>query len=376
MVDATAFYQAAVDNGIDLICGVPDSLLKNLCTALHENATKGRHVVVPNEGAGIALATGHYLATGRIGLVYMQNSGLGNAINPLLSLTSRDVYQIPLVILIGWRGQPGRDDEPQHLFQGRVTLPLLETLEIPCQLLPSDTAAAVKCLGESVVTARALSGPVAIVVQSDTFGADSGVDVVANGYELSREEAMATVVGSLDGRDAVVVTTGKASREVYEYRRDRGPAASQQEFLTLGSMGHASHIALGVALSQPDRRVFCLDGDGALLMHMGSLALIGSSGPRQFVHVVLNNGCHESVGGQPTVGFEIDIPRVAEACGYSATASVSTVADLRSSLQRFREVEGPCLLEVRISASARKDLGRPQTAPSDGRDGFMEFLRL
>ena len=199
---------------------------------------------------------------------------------------------------------------------------------------------------------------------------------MANGYELSREEALATVVGALDGRDAVVVTTGKASREVYDYRRDRGPAVPQQEFLTVGSMGHASQIALGVALSQPDRRVFCLDGDGALLMHMGSLALIGCSSPRQFVHVVLNNGCHESVGGQPTVGFEIDIPRVAESCGYSATTSVSTITDLKSCLNRFREIEGPCLLEVRISASARKDLGRPQTAPTDGRDAFMEFLRL
>ena len=376
MVDAVAFYQAAIDNGISLTCGVPDSLLKHLSTVLQKNATKDQHVVVPNEGSGIALAAGHYLATGGISLVYMQNSGLGNAINPLLSLTSRDVYQIPLVLLIGWRGQPDRADEPQHLFQGRVTVPLLETLEIPFWLLPSDTASAVECLGKSVRTARELQGPVAIVVQSETFAADSEVGVMANGYELSREEAISTIVGSLDDRDAVVATTGKASREVHEYRRNRGPVSPQQEFLTLGSMGHASQIALGIALSQPDRRVFCLDGDGALLMHMGSLALIGSSRPRQFVHVVLNNGCHESVGGQPTVGFEIDIPKIAEACGYSAAVSVSTVADLMNSLERFHEIEGPCLLEVRVSAAARKDLRRPQKPPSAERDDFMEFLRL
>ena len=376
MVDAAAFYQATIDNGISLICGVPDSLLRHLSTVLQKNATKDQHVVVPNEGSGIALAAGHYLATGGISLVYMQNSGLGNAINPLLSLTSRDVYQIPLVLLIGWRGQPDRADEPQHLFQGRVTVPLLETLEIPFWLLPSDTASAVECLGKSVRTARELQGPVAIVVQSETFAADSEVGVMANGYELSREEAISTIVGSLDDRDAVVATTGKASREVHEYRRNRGPVSPQQEFLTLGSMGHASQIALGIALSQPDRRVFCLDGDGALLMHMGSLALIGSSRPRQFVHVVLNNGCHESVGGQPTVGFEIDIPKIAEACGYSAAVSVSTVADLMNSLERFHEIEGPCLLEVRVSAAARKDLRRPQKPPSAGRDDFMEFLRL
>lgn len=376
MVDATAFYQAAVGNGIDFICGVPDSLLKNLCTALHENATKDQHVVVPNEGAGIALATGHYMATGRTPLVYMQNSGLGNAVNPLVSLTSQDVYQIPLVLLIGWRGQPGKEDEPQHRLQGRVTIPLLETLEIPSRLLPSDTGAAVDCLGESVAAARALSGPVAIVVQSGTFGGGSGTDIVVNGYELSREEALVAVVDSLESRDAVVVTTGKASREIYEHLQDHDPAGPKQDFLTVGSMGHASQIALGVALGQSDRRVFCLDGDGALLMHMGSLALIGTSAPSQFVHVVLNNGCHESVGGQPTVGFEIDIPKIAEACGYSAAVSVSTVPDLKNSLERFHEIEGPCMLEIRVSAAARKDLGRPQTPPSAGKDDFMEFLRL
>ena len=376
MVDATAFYQAAVDNGIDLICGVPDSLLKDLSVALHENAAKDQHVVVPNEGAGIALATGHYLATGHTPLVYMQNSGLGNAVNPLVSLTSQDVYQIPLVLLIGWRGQPGKDDEPQHRLQGRVTIPLLETLEIPSRLLPSDTAAAAKCLGESVATAKARSGPVAIVVQRGTFDASSGMDIVTNGYELSREDALLAVVGSLDSRDAVVVTTGKASREIYEHRQSLGPIGPKQEFLAVGSMGHASQIALGVALGQPDRRVFCLDGDGALIMHMGSLALIGSSAPLQFVHVVLNNGCHESVGGQATVGFEIGIPEIAMACGYSASASVSNVTDLTNSLQGFREIEGPCLLEVRVSATARKDLGRPQEPPSAGRDDFMEFLRL
>lgn len=375
MVDAKAFCQAALENGIDFICGVPDSLLKNLCASFHENATEGQHVVVPNEGAGIALATGHHLATGHIPLVYMQNSGLGNAVNPLVSLTGQDVYQIPLVLLIGWRGQPGSDDEPQHRLQGRATIPLLETLEIPSRLLPSDTSAAVKCLGESVAAAKALSSPVAIVVQSDTFGGDSGSDIALNNYELSREEALVAVVETLDSSDAVVVTTGKASRELYEYRQNHGSTELKQDFLSVGSMGHASQIALGVALGQPHRRVFCLDGDGALLMHMGSLALIGTSAPRQFVHVVLNNGCHESVGGQPTVGFQVDIPNIAKACGYSAVDSVSTAADLKTSLKGFREIEGACLLEVRVSAHARKDLGRPETPPSAGREDFMEFLR-
>ena len=375
MVDPTAFYESAKGCDLDLFTGVPDSLLKDFCLYLSQCAAPNEHVVVANEGAAIALASGHYLSSGGIALVYMQNSGLGNAVNPLLSLTCSNVYQIPLIMLIGWRGETGTNDEPQHLAQGRLTLPLLETLGIPQRLLPPDTTEAVECLEESVSMARSLSAPVAIVVRKDTFVGISDKAVISNGYEMSREKAISVIVENLDERDALVSTTGKISRELYECRELRNGAGSEQDFLAVGSMGHASQIALGVALVQPERRVYCLDGDGALIMHMGSLAIIGSRAPRNFVHVVLNNGCHESVGGQPTAGFDIDIAQIAKACGYRTTISAKSLAELRTSLKSVINEEGPCLLEVRVSGESRKELGRPEPRLLENRNRFMKFLQ-
>lgn len=375
MVDPTAFYESAKGCDLDLFTGVPDSLLKDFCLYLSQCAAPNEHVVVANEGAAIALASGHYLSSGGIALVYMQNSGLGNAVNPLLSLTCSNVYQIPLIMLIGWRGETGTNDEPQHLAQGRLTLPLLETLGIPQRLLPRDTAGAVECLEESVSMARSLSAPVAIVVRKDTFVGTSDKAVISNGYEMSREKAISVIVENLEERDALVSTTGKVSRELYECRRLRNGAGSEQDFLAVGSMGHASQIALGVALVQPERRVYCLDGDGALIMHMGSLAIIGSRAPRNFVHVVLNNGCHESVGGQPTAGFDIDVAQIAKACGYRTTILARSLAELRTSLKSVINEEGPCLLEVRVSGESRKELGRPKPRLLENRNRFMKFLQ-
>lgn len=375
MVDPTAFYESAKGCDLDLFTGVPDSLLKDFCLYLSQCAAPNEHVVVANEGAAIALASGHYLSSGGIALVYMQNSGLGNAVNPLLSLTCSNVYKIPLIMLIGWRGETGTNDEPQHLAQGRLTLPLLETLGIPQRLLPRDTAGAVECLEESVSMARSLSAPVAIVVRKDTFVGTSDKAVISNGYEMSREKAISVIVENLEERDALVSTTGKVSRELYECRRLRNGAGSEQDFLAVGSMGHASQIALGVALVQPERRVYCLDGDGALIMHMGSLAIIGSRAPRNFVHVVLNNGCHESVGGQPTAGFDIDVAQIAKACGYRTTILARSLAELRTSLKSVINEEGPCLLEVRVSGESRKELGRPEPRLLENRNRFMKFLQ-
>tara|TARA_B110000263_G_scaffold173191_1_gene151082 strand:+ start:1215 stop:2345 length:1131 start_codon:yes stop_codon:yes gene_type:complete len=375
LVDPTIFYESAKGCDLDLFTGVPDSLLKDFCLYLSQCAAPNEHVVVANEGAAIALASGHYLSSGGIALVYMQNSGLGNAVNPLLSLTCSNVYQIPLIMLIGWRGETGTNDEPQHLAQGRLTLPLLETLGIPQRLLPRDTAGAVECLEESVSMARSLSAPVAIVVRKDTFVGTSDKAVISNGYEMSREKAISVIVENLEERDALVSTTGKVSRELYECRRLRNGAGSEQDFLVVGSMGHASQIALGVALAQPERRVYCLDGDGALIMHMGSLAIIGSRAPRNFVHVVLNNGCHESVGGQPTAGFDIDVAQIAKACGYRTTILARSLAELRTSLKSVINEEGPCLLEVRVSGESRKELGRPKPTLLENRNRFMKFLQ-
>ena len=375
MVDCHQFYEEAVELGIGLFCGVPDSLLKEFCACLQDLCDSREHVVVSNEGAGVALAAGCHLASGELGLVYMQNSGLGNAVNPLVSLTSQDVYGIPLLLMVGWRGEPGTNDEPQHLLQGRTTLSLLDDLEIGYRVLPTDTEEAILCLREAAQSATSRSCPEAIIVRRDTFESYPRDAIVATPYEMVREQAVTLIVDQLGPTDLVIATTGGTSRELHEIRRSNRVESSEQDFLVVGSMGHSSQIALGIALKQPDRRVYCLDGDGALIMHMGSLAVVGGLAPENLAHVVLNNGCHESVGGQPTVGLEIDIPAIAAACGYRYTRSVTTVAELQLSLAELSTTTGPALIEVRISQGSRQDLGRPKGLPQESKNSFMRFAR-
>ena len=315
MVDPSLFVDSLLANGVDFFTGVPDSLLKDFCACVADRMPRPGHVVAANEGGAVALAVGHHLATGRQALVYMQNSGQGNAVNPLLSLADPEVFGIPLVLLVGWRGEPGTDDEPQHVKQGKVTLELFRALGIPHAILPDDASAAPASVEDAVRTARASSGPFAIVVRAGTFGAYKPRTQSREVYELNREGALKVVVPALAGSTVVVSTTGKMSRELFELREGTG-ASHRSDFRTVGSMGHASQIALGLALGRPERRVCCLDGDGALIMHLGALAIIGVEKPANLTHIVINNGAHDSVGGQPTAGFEIDLAAVARACGY------------------------------------------------------------
>jgi phosphonopyruvate decarboxylase len=373
MLECAAFFEALIADDVTFFAGVPDSLLKDLCGYLHEHAPAEAHVIAANEGSAVALAAGHHLATGRLGAVYIQNSGLGNAVNPLVSLADADVYAIPMLLLIGWRGQPGKNaDEPQHVKQGRITLTLLETLEVPHRVLSADPQAALAEIAWAVDTARSASAPSALVIEMGTFAPypcqESEPNAISN--VLKREQAIGLLAQhSLPGA-LFVSTTGKASRELFEFRASQG-AQPGRDFLTVGSMGHASQIALGISLAQPDRSVCCLDGDGAVIMHMGGLATIGSRAPRNFQHVVINNGAHDSVGGQPTAGFEIDIPAIASACGYRGVASVGTANDLIRAVASFTDDSGPHFLEVRVSRGARADLGRPTTSPQENKQEFM-----
>ncbi|MEM7163961.1 MAG: phosphonopyruvate decarboxylase [Planctomycetota bacterium] len=371
MLDCVRTFDALRQNDVRFFAGVPDSLLKHLCACIQDRCAANDHVITPNEGNAVALVAGHHLATGELGLVYMQNSGLGNAVNPLVSLAGAGVYSIPMLLLIGWRGEPGRPDEPQHLQQGQVTLGLLEQLEIPHLVLPDSEGAAQRALLHAAAEARRLSAPFAIVVRKGTFADYAPTTPTRERYSMGREEVVQQLLASLEAEDAVVSTTGKTSREVFEYRakHDEPP----RDFLTVGSMGHASQIALGVALARRDRRVVCLDGDGAALMHMGSLAAIGQSDARNLVHVVLNNGAHDSVGGQPTVGFGIDIAGIAAACGYSTVHSVATASDLHRAWVEIAG-DGPHFLEVRVKRGARSDLGRPTSTPAENKGDFMQFI--
>ena len=377
MIRPEFFIEKLRENGIDCFAGVPDSLLKNICAYITDQCDAEHNIIAANEGAAVGIAAGHYLATGKPACVYMQNSGEGNIINPLASLTDEEVYNIPVLLLIGWRGRPGVHDEPQHVKQGKVTTGLLNVMGVNYEVLSKEEDKAEKQIAKAI---KALQNKevFALVIEKDTFEDYKLQNVEVNEFTMSREEAIQMVAATLGDKDCIVSTTGMISRELFEYRAAMNQG-HERDFLTVGSMGHASQIALGIALAQPERRVWCFDGDGATIMHMGSMAIVASKAPKNFVHVVFNNGAHDSVGGQPTVGLNIDLPAVAKAVGYPKTYSVSSKEELEklltSSFLHQTSCNGPVLLEVKVKKGNRKDLGRPTTTPIQNKEALMEFLR-
>lgn len=368
MIDVKEAYEALIASGIDMFTGVPDSLLKNICAYITDTAPSKKHIIAANEGNAVGIAAGHYLATGKPALVYMQNSGLGNTVNPLLSLADEKVYSIPMVLMIGWRGEPGVHDEPQHVKQGEVTLALLDAMQIPYIIL--EDASQIKAQVELSMERKA---PTAIVIRKGTFGSYKLKNARSNDNPLSREEAMKLVVDHLKDTDVIVSTTGKLSRELFEYREAKQQGHGH-DFLTVGSMGHSSSIALGIALEKPDRRVFCFDGDGAFIMHTGALGIVASMSPRNYFHILFNNNAHESVGGQPTIGYELDAVTMAKASGYKQAMRATTREEMIAALQQLETIEGPVLLELRVKIDSREDLGRPTTTPIQNKEAFMEEL--
>ena len=359
--------------GVDFFAGVPDSLLKPLCFYLADHGGDN-HVVAANEGGAVALACGYHLATGKLPLVYLQNSGQGNTVNSLLSLADPEVYSIPLLMLIGWRGEPGTKDEPQHVKQGKVTLALLEAMDVAYRILETGPEAARRSLTELVTIATAEQRPVALMIRKDTFEPYKATGgQAAPEFEMTRECAIGAVIEALDENDAVISTTGKISRELYEHR-DRAGLGHQRDFLTVGSMGHASQIAMGIALAQPDRQVICLDGDGAMLMHMGAAAIVGAAKLANFKHVILNNGVHDSVGGMATAGLRVSFTEIVKGCGYTEGWRVERRFDMSKKLAQLRSARGPAMLEIMVRQGARSDLGRPQTSPIENKTAFKKFL--
>lgn len=377
MISPKFFIQTLEANGIEFFAGVPDSLLKNICAYMADHIDGHHYIIAANEGGAVGLVAGYHLATSRIGMVFMQNSGEGNAINPLASLTDKEVYNIPILLLIGWRGEPGIHDEPQHIKQGKVTLPLLEVMGIRHAILSKDDAEAAHQVEEAVRFMEKSKEPFALVVEKDTFEPYTLKNKKESHLTLTREKAIQIVAAAIGPEDVIVSTTGMISRELFEFRTAKGQG-HEQDFLTVGSMGHASQIALGIALAQPERTVWCFDGDGAALMHLGGMPIVGSLCPANYVHIVFNNGAHDSVGGQPTVGLEIEFPELAEAFGYKQVNRVDSeeqLVDLMTFLPQWAaKKDGPYFLEIQVRKGNRKDLGRPTTSPLENKEAFMKFL--
>jgi phosphonopyruvate decarboxylase len=367
MISPSFLYACLQRRGTNFFTGVPDSLLKHFCAYVRETAPPSCHVTAVNEGAALALAAGHHLATGKTALVYMQNSGLGNAVNPLVSLCDADVYRIPALLLVGWRGEPDISDEPQHVTQGRLTLPLLETLGVPHLVMAGTEDALYGQLDTALSAIETRGTPFALVVRKDTFAPYQAAKADDGGLSMTREEAVEAVM--LSSPDSFFFsTTGMASRELYELREKHG-LGHDRDFLTVGSMGHASSIALAAALARPDALITCLDGDGAALMHLGAFASIGTLAPRNLRHIVLNNGSHDSVGGQPTAAFNIDLAEIARASGYESVLRTDTIDDLRLALRGERRLT---FIEARVKRGSRADLGRPKSSPAENKAAFMK----
>lgn len=372
MLSPALFYDSLRAANISFFTGVPDSLLKDFCAYVADHAETEENLIAANEGAAIALAAGHHLATGCCALVYLQNSGLGNALNPLVSLADTEVYSIPMLILVGWRGEPGKPDEPQHVKQGQVTRELLDCIGIPHAVLPTDVHEAQELVSRAAEHMQQHKSPFAIVVADGTFEKYAQLADDTD-FDMRREDAVRGIASKIGSSAIVVATTGKTARELFEYRKEAG-ASHANDFLTVGSMGHASQIALAIAMARRDRQVICLDGDGALIMHMGSLAISGTRGTGNFKHIVINNGAHDSVGGQPTAGHDIDVCEIARACRYRSAERIATSGDLDAAIDRLLAAEGPALLEIATAKGARSDLGRPTISPVENKQSFMRNL--
>ncbi|ESS74083.1 phosphonopyruvate decarboxylase BcpC [Methyloglobulus morosus KoM1] len=376
MIDPEDFLDSLKKSDIRFVTGVPDSLLKDVCACITDNLPPTRHVIATNEGSAIGLAIGQYLVSGRPSLVYLQNSGLGNIVNPIASLADPEVYGIPMLLMIGWRGEvlsQGEQihDEPQHVKQGKITVGQLDVLDIPYRIFDKETNV-LNTVEELTDLALARSGPVAMLVRKHTFSAFKLRDSRNEQHLLTRESAIQFIIACLPESLPVVATTGMASRELFELRK-AAVSGYQRDFLTVGGMGHASQIATGIALARSGKKVVCIDGDGAMLMHMGCLII--SAGCPNILHIVINNGAHDSVGGQPTLALGLELKNIADSCGYGLAISTSTEEEIKNAIEVMLDANCSCFLEIICKRGSRADLGRPDRKPSVNKSEFMSFLK-
>lgn len=372
MVTCNELYKIFKDNDLTFFTGVPDSTFKAWMNFLSE-CNDLKNVIAVNECEATALAAGYYLSTGRIGVVYMQNSGLGKAVNPLMSLVDPEVFSIPVLLIIGWRGEPGKKDQPEHKKMGRVMLHLLDTLEIPYSILTNN----LEDIKREIVKAKDYmirrNAPYSIIIRKGLLNDYKRKISPEQNLEMMREDAIKVIVNNLKGTEIIISTTGKTSRELFEYREKKGES-HKKDFYTIGSMGCSAAIAMGIAMQKKDKKIFVFDGDGSLLMEMGTLATVGHYSLKNFYHIVLDNQSHDSTGGQPTVSGTVNFEKVALSCGYKYANIVKTEKDLIKKVKDMLDLDGPQMLVVKVKKGARKDLGRPTISPSENKKIFMEYI--
>lgn len=367
MINTKDFYDYLINKNMDFFTGVPDSLLKNLCACIKENSPKNKNIITANEGNAIGIVSGYHMSTGKCGIVYMQNSGIGNTVNPLLSLADEDVYSIPMLLIVGWRGEPGIKDEPQHKKQGKVTLDLFKTMGIETLILDSNYQEQIDyCLNYM----KENNKPIALIVKKDTFS-EYKIEKEKPIYNLTREESLKTIIDCLNENDFIVSTTGKTSREIFEIREQNNQEHSN-DFLTVGSMGHTASIAFGMSLGT-DKNIYCIDGDGSFIMHMGGLSVIGQNCPKNFKYILINNGAHESVGGQPTVAFNLNIEQILKGFGFNKVFIATTKEEIVLSINYIKENELSVLV-INTKQGSRENLGRPTTTPQENKLQLMKKI--
>lgn len=360
--------------GAEFYTGVPDSLLRPLCDFLMKNFANDptKHIIAANEGNCAAVAAGYHLATGKIPVVYMQNSGEGNIINPLASLLNEKIYSIPMIFVVGWRGEPGVHDEPQHIFQGEITCELLSLMGVKNFVVSNETSPEeLRGVMEGYKKILAAGKCVAFVIKKGALTFDEKISY-KNSFAMRREDVLRKII-DVAAQDFIIATTGKTGRELFELR-EASDKNHSRDFLTVGSMGHCSSIALGLTLNRPEKTFWCIDGDGALLMHMGAIAVIGATKPQNLIHVVINNGAHESVGGLPTSASKIDLIAIARACGYQEVFKATNFDELENYLRQAKSARNLTFIEVECAIGSRKDLGRPTTTPAENKLKFMGAL--
>jgi len=367
MIDQIKFQQQLKQAGVEFITGVPDTLLNEFCLSIEENWSKEKHIIAANEGNAIALASGYHLSTGTVPLIYMQNSGMGNTLNPLLSLSNKEVYSIPMILLIGWRGDPSVKDHAQHKKQGELTPVLLDDLDIPYKILMDDEEAVLEASQWAVDTAKEINTPVALIAKKNVLEKGSKLDLsqLPSEYEMFREDVIENLLNHLPKDTIYVAATGRATRELYYLRKHRNES-NENDFLNIGAMGHTSSIALGIAIAQKDRYVVCLDGDASAIPHLGAFAIQGNQDVSNLLHVVMNNGVHESVGGQASVGFNIDLTSIAKHSGYNTVEqAAANSSEFLNAVDQLSQANKPAFVEVKIRKGMRSKLPPLNIVPKE-----------